>query len=131
MTENQQAIDAAKALISDHEQLANEGNLEKISANFAEDIVLLTADTPLVVGLASFRDFYGSLLEIGKWEFLHHYEGVDVVGDSVTLYGVSRGTLIPDEGDQQSFANNFIITVKQTSIGLKIWRAAFASAGES
>jgi len=120
----------AKVLIADHEMKASEGDLDSIVINFAQDIVMLAADAPLVVGIDAFREFYAGLLQTGKLIFTHDYTGAEVMGDSVVLYGVARGTIEPVSGDVESFANNFIITVKQTSNGLKIWRAAFAAVGD-
>ncbi len=123
-------IRLAKVLIADHEMKASEGDLDSIVVNFAQDIVMLAADAPLVVGIDAFREFYAGLLQTGKLIFTHDYTGAEVMGDSVVLYGVARGTIEPVSGDVESFANNFIITVKQTSNGLKIWRAAFAAVGD-
>ncbi|HJN94696.1 MAG: hypothetical protein CMQ15_01380 [Gammaproteobacteria bacterium] len=123
-------IRLAKVLIADHEMKASEGDLDSIVINFAQDIVMLAADAPLVVGIDAFREFYAGLLQTGKLIFTHDYTGAEVMGDSVVLYGVARGTIEPVSGDVESFANNFIITVKQTSNGLKIWRAAFAAVGD-
>ncbi len=130
MSEVDKIVEAAKALIADHERRASEGDLEKIVANFAQDIVMLAADAPLIVGMSAFREFYAELLRAGTWRFTHDYTGAEVMGDSVVLYGVACGTLEPVAGEAESFANNFIITVKQTASGPRIWRAAFAAAGE-
>ena len=123
-------ISSAKALIADHERRAGEGDLDRIVVNFARDVVMLAADAPLVVGMDAFREFYAGLLQTGKLCFTHDYTGAEVIGDSVVLYGVARGTIEPVEGELEVFTNNFIITVKQTSEGPKIWRADLATAGE-
>jgi hypothetical protein len=91
---------------------------------------LLAANVPLVQGMESFKTFYGGMLSMGKWSFLHHYEGADAVSDTVQLYGVSRGELKNESGESEAFANNFIITLKMFDGRMKIWRAAFASASE-
>jgi len=130
MLKDRDAIEASKELISNHEQMAREGDIEKVCSNIAEDIVLLAADAPLVVGLASFQQFYGVLLDTGEWDFQHIYEGADVIDDTVTLFGVSRGTVTFNDGHKEPIANNFIITVRHGEHGPKIWRAAFAPAGE-
>lgn len=130
MSADEELVAQAKAVIADHERRANAGDLDRIVNNFAQDIVLLAADAPLVVGIDAFREFYGDLLAMGSWEFVHEYVGTEIVGETVVLYGVSRGTLTPEEGENSSFVNNFIITVKRTRDGMKIWRAAFASASE-
>jgi ketosteroid isomerase-like protein len=130
VAEEIEMISAAKSVIASHEKLAAEGNLSKIVSNFSEDIVMLAANAPLVKGMESFKSFYSDLLAMGKWTFLHHYEGADVVGDSVQLYGVSRGELTVGGGDPEQFSNNFIITVKDIDGKMRIWRAAFASATE-
>jgi len=123
-------IRSAKALIADHEMKAGGGDLNSIVINFAQDIVMLAADSPLVVGMDAFREYYAGLLQTGKLIFTHDYTGAEVMGDSVVLYGVARGIIEPVSGDVESFANNFIITVKQTRNGPKIWRAAFAAVGD-
>ena len=90
---------------------------------------MLAADAPLVVGMDAFREFYAGLLQTGKLIFTHDYTGAEVMGDSVVLYGVARGTIEPVSGDVESFANNFIITVKQTRNGPKIWACSFRRSG--
>jgi len=124
-------IAAAKDVMRSHEEFAAAGDLEGVLSNAANDIVLLTAGVELVEGKDSFRDFYEGLLALGSWQFDHDYGGADVLGDAVVLHGVARGTLTPPEGEPSSFANNFVLVLRSQPDGsLKVWRVAFAPAGD-
>jgi ketosteroid isomerase-like protein len=100
--------------------------LEAVLTNVADDVVVLASEAPLIEGRYAFEDFYRDLLNRGCWDFLHHYSGTDVVGDTVTLRGVSKGTFKPTEGESEPIDNNFLLTLRQKNGVFKIWRAAFA-----
>ncbi len=124
-------IEAAKAVVSTHEQCVRDGDLDGILENIAEDVVILVEAAPLIEGKAAFREFYSSLLGMGAWDFDHDYHGADVVGDSVILYGVAKGVLTPPGEEPGSFANNFLHVFKEQADGnFRMWRVAFASSGE-
>jgi len=123
------AIAEAKAVLSSHEEYAMAGDLDGVLSNVAEDIVLLAAGAPLVEGRDAFREFYGTILAMGKSEFGHDYAGAETMGDLVILHGVSRGSIRPLDGDAISFSNNFIHALRRGPDGrLRVWRAAFAPA---
>jgi ketosteroid isomerase-like protein len=123
-------VDQAKSIIASHEDLAKAGDLDGITANFADDIVVLATDMPLVEGKAAVREMYAGLLHMGSWDFVHDYSGVEVVADLVILHGVARGSLIPESGEPDEFANNFLIIMKRQADGhYRFWRVAFAPSG--
>ena len=124
----QELIASAKSTIADHEKRVEEGDLANITSNMADDVVLLAANMPLVLGLESCKFWYQEILTMGTWHFRHHYDGADAVGDTVQLYGIAKGELTPHVGEIEEFANNFIITTKQIDGRMRIWRAAFAPA---
>lgn len=126
------AIDEAKTVVRSHEDFARAGDLDRLMSNMAEDIVVLAADTPLIKGKAAFRDFYAGLLRMGRFDFGHDHEGAEVVGQTVVLHGVARGTLTPPTGSSSRFANNFVLVLKRQPDGrLRFWRIAFAPSGSS
>ena len=126
------AIEQAKAVVAAHEELVREGDLDGMLENFAEDVVVLAADAPLVVGKGSVRDLYTNLMAMGIWEFGHDYLGAEEVGNLVILHGVARGTLTPPDGGGSSVSNNFLHVFKRDADGRwRIWRAAFAPSGEA
>jgi ketosteroid isomerase-like protein len=133
LTEDQKsfAVEQAKAVLASHEELVRSGNLDGIVENMSEDIVALTPEAPLVVGREATRQLYVGMLGMGVWDMTHHYDGADVAGDLVILYGVARGSLTPEGGVASEFANNFILTLrKETDGNYRVWRAAFAPNGE-
>lgn len=119
-------VEAAKAVIRDHENKAHGGDLDEIVTNIASDIVLFAPGAELVQGIPSFRDFYQTFLDMGTWEFRHEYSGHDVEGESVITYGVAHGTLTAPENELVEFANNFMLVLKPENGRFKIWRGAFA-----
>ena len=120
-------IASAKAVVTDHENVAMAGDLDGVMANCAPDIVVMASGAPLVEGLDAMREFYGGLLAAGSVEFRHDYSGAAVVGDAVVLHGVSRGTLTPPEGPATPMENNFLMVLKPDEVGeMKIWRVGFA-----
>ena len=124
-------IDQAKAVIRSHEMFVRTGDLDGIMSNAAEDIVVLAANAPLVQGKAALREFYAGLLKMGTFDLGHDYEGAEVVGDTVVLHGVARGTLTPATGQPSRFANNFILTFRKYPDGkFRFWRIAFAPSAE-
>jgi len=133
LTEEQKAdaVEHAKAVLASHEALVRSGDLDGILENMSEDIVALAPDAPLVVGIEDTRQLYVGILGMGEWDMTHHYDGADVVGDLVILYGVAHGSLTPEGGIASEFANNFILTLrKETDSNYRVWRAAFAPNGE-
>lgn len=62
---------------------------------------------------------------MGRWDFEHDYSGAEVVGDVVILYGVARGTLIPNEGEPSPLENNFLLILKHNGSSFKVWRGRF------
>ena len=121
-----QSVEAAKAVIRDHESKGHVGNIDEIVTNMSEEIVLFAPGSELVQGIESFRNFYQSILDMGVQEFRHDYSGHDVQGEAVILYGVARGTLTAPDSDPAPFANNFLIVLRPEHGRYKIWRAAFA-----
>ena len=120
-------VDAAKAVVADHEEKAERGVLDDIAQNFSDEIVLFAPGMEMVQGIDSFKAFYESLLAMGTWRFGHEYFGHDTADDTVILYGVARGTLEGVEAaDPVSFANNFLLVLKPEDGRYKIWRCAFA-----
>ena len=133
LTEEQMsaAVEQAKAVLASHEALVRSADLDGILQNMSEDVVALAPDAPLVVGREATRQLYVGMLGMGVWDMTHHYDGADVVGDLVILYGVARGSLTPEGGVAAEFANNFILTLrKETDGNYRVWRAAFAPSGE-
>ena len=126
---NLEAIDEAKKVIASHERFARKADLAGVLSNIAEDIVLLTADSPLVEGKQAFSSFYSALFQMGQLDFQHDYSGAEVVADTVFLHGVARGTLTPAEGVATTFANNFLFVLKNVDGRFKVWRGAFAPSG--
>jgi len=118
----------AKAVIANHEDNCRRCDLEAVMTNVSDDVVVLVSDTPLIEGRAAFENFYRDLLDLGCWEFLHHYSGTDVVGGTVILRGVSRGTFTPKQGDSEPIDNNFLLTLRQENGVFKVWRGAFTPA---
>ncbi len=94
MSGDKALIAEAKALIANHEQLFESGDLDAVMANFAEDAVMLGLETPVLSGKQVLRNFYQGIMEMGTWSFRHDYSGVDVVDYTVLLYGVAYGTHI-------------------------------------
>ncbi len=130
MTHDASAVDEAKAVMASHEQFAKAGDLDGIMTNVADDVVMLAPDAPLVQGSDAFREFYTGLLGLGQWDFGHDYEGAEVVGDTVLLHGVARGTLTLNDGDTTALANNFLLVLRRQADGkLRVWRGAFAPSG--
>ena len=121
------AVDLAKSVVRSHEQFARSGDLDGILSNVAEDVVVLSANAPLVKGKAAFREMYAGLLKAGTFDFGHDYEGSEVVGDTVILHGVARGTFTPVGAAPSRFANNFMLALKRQPGGkFQFWRIAFA-----
>jgi uncharacterized protein (TIGR02246 family) len=126
MSDDKALIAEAKALIANHEQLFEAGDLDAVMANFAEDAVMLGLETPVLSGKQVLRNFYQGIMEIGTWSFRHDYSGVDVVDNTVLLYGVAYGTHMPSNGSVPTkFANNFFIMTKHEGGRTLAWRAAF------
>ena len=126
------SIELAKSVVHSHEQFAQAGDLDGVMSNVAEDVVVLSANTPLVKGKSAVRAMYAELLKAGAFEFGHDYEGAVLAGDTVVLHGVARGTFTPVGGQPSAFANNFMLTLKRTAGGrFQLWRMAFAPSGGS
>lgn len=123
-------VEEAKTVIASHEDYAKAGDLDGVMSNVAPDVLVLTNGTPLVVGAEAFHELYAGLFSMGAWDFTHEYQGGEVVGDIVELFGVARGTLTPPEGTAVPFTNNFLLQLRRGEDGrLKVWRAAFAPTG--
>lgn len=126
MSDEQALIAEAKALIANHEQMFESGDLDAVMANFAEDAVMLGLETPVLMGKQVLRNFYQGIMEMGTWSFRHDYSGVDVVDGAVLLYGVAYGAHMPSDGSLPTkFTNNFLILTKRESGRMVAWRAAF------
>jgi ketosteroid isomerase-like protein len=124
-------IEDAKAVAKSHEELAKAGDLEGIMNNFADDYVGLVPGMPFIKGKDALRKFYGSVLSTGRSEFVHEYEGAEIVGDAVILHGIGRGTLTKADSSVDRFANNFILILKYQSDGkMKMWRGTFAPSSQ-
>lgn len=116
----------AKAVITNHEQVAMAGDLDGVMANAAPDVVVLAPGSPLIEGIEAMREFYGGLLSAGSVEFSHDYSGAAVVGDAVVLHGVARGTVTPPDAPPMPIENNFLMVLKPNAEGImKVWRLAF------
>lgn len=127
MSSNEERLAAAREVIASHESYAKAGDLDGIMTNVHPDVVVLTADVPLLVGPEAFRDFYEQLLSMGEWDFSHDYRGQNVVGNVVELFGLARGTLTSPDGAASPFENNFVLQLRPGPDGvLKVWRASFA-----
>ena len=121
-----EAIESAKSVIRDHEEKFRSGDLDRVLTNISDEIVLFAPGSKLVEGTESFRELYTPMLEMGDWDFVHHYAGADVQGEAVVLYGVSKGTLTPPDQELSHFENNFLLVLKPEDGQYKIWRGAFA-----
>lgn len=124
-------VKIAKDVIASHERYAGAADLDGVMSNVADDIVALAPGSPLVLGRQAFREFYRGFLAMGRSEFGHDYDGATVVGDTVLLHGVARGTLTPTGGEPTKFANNFLLVLKKQADGkLRFWRIAFAPSAQ-
>jgi steroid delta-isomerase-like uncharacterized protein len=121
-------ISEAKGIVSSHEKFAMSGNLEGVMSNVADDIVVLAAGVPLIIGTAAFQDFYAGLMASGTQDFGHDYTGGEAIGANVVvLHGISRGTLTTNDDLISEFSNNFIHALRRTEDGkFKLWRATIA-----
>jgi ketosteroid isomerase-like protein len=86
-------------------------------SNFGDDVVIMMPDTPLIIGRASARALYASLLKAGSFDFTHDYKGAEASGEAVFLHGVARGTFTPAGGIAAPFANNFLLVLKKQTDG--------------
>jgi ketosteroid isomerase-like protein len=124
-------IAEAKTLIQDHERLFESGDLDAVMRNFADDVVVMALDTPVLAEKAALRNFYAGLMGLGVWSFRHDYTGEEAVESCVFLHGVARGTHTPRNGDAPfSFANNFLIVTREVGGRMLVWRAAFMPGAE-
>ncbi len=124
-------IQEAKDVIKSHEQYVKAGNLEGILSNTADDVVVLTPGLSLIKGKQAFKEFYAGVLAMGKSEFSHMYDGADLAGDAVVLYGLATGKTTLKDGTVTAMANNFLIVMKRQADGkMKFWRIAFAPSGK-
>ena len=106
-------VTLAKEVVVSDERFAAAADLDRVMSNFADDIVVLVPDTPLVRGREALREFYRGILAQGRWEFGHDYEGAVATGDAVILHGVARGTLTPPGGQPSEFANNLLLILRK------------------
>jgi len=128
---NRNPVEEAKAVVTSHEQFSKAGDLEGIMSNMADDVVFLAPGMPLMKGKDACRNFYTSMIKMGKTEFTHNYEGAEIIGDVVILHGLATGTTTMPDAGVIHFANNFILTVKYQSDGkMKLWRGAFAPSSQ-
>jgi len=124
-------VEDAKSVAKSHEDFAKAGNLDGVLSNFADDFVGLVPGMPLVKGKDAARKFYGGVLSTSKSEFVHEYDGAEIVGDAVILHGIAKGTLTKPDSSVAPFANNFIMVLKYQSDGrMKFWRVAFAPSSQ-
>ena len=120
-------VEEAKAIVVAHESNVASGNIDGILDNTADDIVVLASGMPLVKGKQAVRDFYSGLFKMGKSQFIHEYQGSDVVGDIVILFGTAKGSLTKPDSSTVQFASNFIQVFRYQADGkIKFWRVAFA-----
>lgn len=127
---NDDLIDRARALVASHEANVAAANLDAIMSNMASDIVVMVPDSPLIEGAEGCRAMYAELLEMGRWEFRHDYQGARAEGGLVFLHGVARGSLTLPDGSSQPLANNFQITLRPDGDGrLEAWRVGFGPDG--
>lgn len=110
-------IQEGKDVNKAHEDYVKGRNLDGILSNTADDIVVLTPGVALMKGKQAVREFYTGNFGMGKSEFVHEYEGAEVVGDAVVLHGLAKGKLTRADGSVTEFANNFIITMKYRRMG--------------
>ena len=124
-------IEDAKAVVKSHEQFSKAGKLDDIMSNFADDVVMLVPGMPLVKGKDAVGKFYAGMLTMGKSEFIHEYDGAEIVGDAVILHGIAKGTTTRLDSSVVHYANNFILTFKYQPDGkMKLWRGAFAPSSQ-
>jgi ketosteroid isomerase-like protein len=124
-------VEDAKAVVTAHENFVASENLDGILSNTADDIVVLVPAMPLIKGKQAVRDFYSGMFKAGKSQFIHEYQGSDVVGDAAVLYGTAKGSLTKPDSTTAQFANNFILTFRYQPDGkIKFWRVAFAPSSQ-
>jgi ketosteroid isomerase-like protein len=124
-------VEDAKAVITAHENFVASENLDGILSNTADDIVVLVSGMPLIKGKQGVRDFYAGMFKAGKSQFIHEYQGSDVVGDAAILYGTAKGSLTKPDSTVVQFANNFILAFRYQADGkIKFWRVAFAPSSQ-
>lgn len=122
------AVEDAEAVVKAHEEYAKASNLEGVLSNAADDLVTLIPGMPLLKGKDAFGNFYAGMLAIGKWEFVHEFDGAEVVGDAVILHGIAKGTLTKPDSAVVPIANNFMMVLKYAPDGkMKFWRVTFAA----
>ena len=125
-------VEAARRVVTSHEQFVRSGDLRGVMSNVAEDMVVLAPNVPLTEGKAAVEALYRSFLASGRFELVHDYRGSRVAGDTVVFHGIARGTFTPPNGQPSSFANNFFLVLKKQPSGrYLLWRSAFAPAGGS
>ena len=124
-------VEEAKAVVKSHEEFSKAGKLDDIMSNFADDVVLLTPGMPLIKGKEACRSFYAGMITMGKAEFTHDFQGADVVGDAVVLYGFAHGKMTKPDSSVIPLANNFVLTLRYQPDGkMKLWRGAFAPSSQ-
>ena len=122
----QDSVRSAKDVVASHERFASAADLDGIMSNVADDAIVLVPNSALVKGKAAIREMYKTFLAQGRWEFVHDYEDAVSTGDVVVLHGVARGTVVPSGGERSSFANNFLIVLRNQADGqFRFWRISF------
>ena len=124
-------VEDAKAVLKSHEEYSKAGNLDGVMGNMADDVVGLVPGMPLFKGKDACRAFYSNVFKMGKSEGTHEYQGADIVGDVVVLYGVVHGKMTGPDSTVTALANNFILALKYQPDGkIKLWRIAFAPSAQ-
>jgi len=116
-------VEEAKAVLKSHEQFSKAGDLDGIMSNIAEDVVCFFPGTPIIKGKEACRNFYAAVLKASKSEFIHEYDGAEIVGDAVILHGTARGTTTMPDSSVTHFVSNFLTVLRYQPDGkLKLWR---------
>jgi len=119
-------VAAVARIVASLDSCAQSGIPDDVMSRLTDDIVVLGADQPAIVGKAAVREFYQGLCGMLRFDVHHAPIETHAVGDLVVARVESGGTATPRAGGPaMPVSNKYLMLFRRQADGsLKFWRVA-------
>jgi uncharacterized protein (TIGR02246 family) len=105
-------------------------DIERVTACYDEDVVLMVPGAPLVKGAAALRAYYEGVIAAGVSKAEMRIRQVEALGDAVAEVGEYSMKLEPPDGDPFEDVGKYLVVCRRDGEGrLRFWLDMFHSDG--
>ncbi len=105
-------------------------DIERVTACYDEDVVLMVPGAPLVKGAAALRAYYEGVIAAGVSKAEMRIRQVEALGDAVAEVGEYRMKLEPPDGEPFEDVGKYLVVCRRDGEGrLRFWLDMFHSDG--